>query len=98
MFYQILMRSALRVDGNSKPVHCFVLDHEIAMGLMDFFDARAQIKQISPFALTCMNKAPRKKTKIAMTPAEKQKRYRQRKATQAKMSATSRGVDSPDKT
>ena len=98
MFYQILMRSALRVEGNSKPVHCFVLDHEIAMGLMDFFDAHAQIKQISPFVLTCMNKAPRKKTKIAMTPAEKQKRYRARKATQAKLSATSRGVDSPDKT
>jgi hypothetical protein len=98
MFYQILMRSALRVDGNSKPVHCFVLDHEIAMGLMDFFDAAAQIQQISPFALTCMNKAPLKKTKIAMTPAEKQKRYRERKATQAKLSATSRGVDSLDKT
>ena len=98
MFYQILMRSALRVEGNSKPVHCFVLDHEIAVGLMDFFDADAQIKQISPFALTCMNKSPRKKTKIAMTPAEKQKRYRARKATQAKLSATSRGVDSPDKT
>lgn len=98
MFYQILMRSALRVEGNIKPVHCFVLDFEIAMGLMDFFDAHAQIKQISPFALTCMNKSPRKKTKIAMTPAEKQKRYRERKAAQAKMSATSRGVDSLDKT
>lgn len=98
MFYQILMRSALRVEGNIKPVHCFVLDFEIAMGLMDFFDADAQNKQISPFFLACMNKRPRKKTKIPMTPAEKQKRYRARKATQAKLSATSRGVNSPDKT
>ncbi|WP_439114963.1 DEAD/DEAH box helicase family protein [Hydrogenophaga sp.] len=85
MFYQILMRSALRVESNSKPVHCFVLDYEIAMGLMDYFDAAAQIKQISPFALTCMNKSPRKKSKIAMTPAEKQKRYRERKAKQAQV-------------
>lgn len=98
MFYQILMRSALRVEGNSKPVHCFVLDHEIAMGLMGYFETAAHIKQMSPFGLTCMNKSPRKKTKIPMTPAEKQKRYRARKATQAKLSATSRGVDSPDKT
>lgn len=85
LFYQILMRSALRVEGNSKPVHCFVLDHEIAMGLMNFFDAAAQIKQISPFSFACMNKSPRKKTKIAMTPAEKQKRYRERKAKQAQV-------------
>ncbi len=91
MFYQILMRSALRVEGNSKPVHCFVLDHEIAMGLIDYFETDAHIKQMNPFALTCMNKSPRKKTKTAMTPAEKQKRYRERKATQAKLITTSRG-------
>jgi hypothetical protein len=97
MFYQILMRSALRVDGNSKPVHCFILDYEIVMGLIEFFDLNVVGKMLREFTLACMKKAPRKKTKIAMTPAEKQKRYRERKATQAKMSATSRGVDSPDK-
>ena len=98
MFYQILMRSALRVEGNDKPVHCFVLDREIGMGLMGYFDADACIQQLRPFALTCMAKCPRKKTKIAMTPAEKQKRYRQRKAKQAQLAIASRGVDSPDKT
>lgn len=98
MFYQILMRSALRVQGNDKQVHCFVLDYEIAMGLMDYFDTEACSRQLVPFALTCMAKSPRKKTKTAMTPAEKQKRYRERKAKQAKITATSRGVDSPDKT
>jgi hypothetical protein len=98
LFYQILMRSALRIDSNDKPVHCFVLDVEIAMGLMDYFDSDLFSKNLITFSLTCMNKSPRKKTKIAMTPAEKQKRYRQRKAALAKLSATSRGVDSPDKT
>ena len=96
MFYQILMRSALRVEGNDKPVHCFVLDREIAMGLMGYFETAAHINQMSSFALTCMTKTPRKKTKIAMTSAEKQKRYRQRKANLAKMASASRGVDSPD--
>ena len=98
MFYQILMRSALRVVGNCKPVHCFVLDHEIAMGLMSYFETDAHIKKMITFALTCMTKSPRKKIKIAMTPAEKQKRYRERKLHLAKISARSSGVDSPDKT
>ena len=91
MFYQILMRSALRVEGNSKPVHCFVLDHEIAVGLMDFFDSDLFSKNLITFSLTCMNKAPRKKTKIAMTPAEKQKRYRARKAKQAQVISNIKG-------
>ena len=96
MFYQILMRSALRVEGNSKPVHCFVLDYEIAMGLMNYFDIDAYTNQMVLFSLGCMNKNPRKKTKVAMTPAEKQKRYRERKAMRAKVAAASRSVDSPD--
>ena len=85
MFYQILMRSALRVEDNCKSVHCFVLDYEIAMGLMDYFKSDSYIKQINSFALKCMAKSPRKKSKVAMTPAEKQKRYRERMTKNAKI-------------
>ena len=98
MFYQILMRSALRVEINDKPVHCFSLDHEITMGLMSFFDTSMCALQLRPFALTCTIKRPRNKSKIAMTPAEKQKRYRERKSHLSKIAARSSGVDSPDKT
>lgn len=97
MFYQILMRSALRVEGNSKPVHCFLLDHEIAIGLMSYFDMDTFVKKAIYFSLTCMANPPRKRTKIAMTAAEKQRRYRQRKARNAHVAAASRSVDSPDK-
>lgn len=91
MFYQILMRSALRVVGNDKPVHCFVLDYAIAMGLRAYFDLDALITQLKTFTLNCMAKAPRKKNKIAMTPAQKQKRYRERQAKHAKIADNLKG-------
>lgn len=80
MFYQILMRSALRVEGNQLPVHCFILDTEIAFGLMDYFDSSNQVNAVQFFDLKAFEGQPRKKSKAAMTPAERQKRYRQKKA------------------
>ena len=98
MFYQILMRSALRVEGNAQPVHCFILDYEIAFGLTEYFETDRYMSNFQTFALQCLHKAPRKRTKIAITGAEKQRRYRERKAKLAQVAATSRGVVSPDKT
>jgi hypothetical protein len=79
MFYQILMRSALRVEGNQLPVHCFILDTEIAFGLLDYFDSSNQVNKVQFFDLKAFEGQPRKRSKTAMTPAERQKRYRQRK-------------------
>ena len=85
MFYQILMRSALRVEGNQLPVHCFILDTEIAFGLLDYFDSPNQANPVRFFDLKALQGQPRKKSKIAMTPSERQKRYRQKKARLAQM-------------
>ena len=79
MFYQILMRSALRVEGNQIPVHCFILDTEVALGLLDYFDSSNQANPVRFFDLKALQGQPRKKSKIAMTSAERQKRYRQKK-------------------
>ena len=80
MFYQILMRSALRDEGNQFPVHCFILDTESALGLLDYFDLSNQANAVKFFDLKALQGQTRKKSKTAMTPAERQKRYRQKKA------------------
>lgn len=85
MFYQILMRSALRVEGNKQPVHCFILDTEVALGLCDYFDSSAQVNTVQLFSLKALEPTPRMKSKIAMTPAERQKRYRANKSRLAQM-------------
>lgn len=85
MFYQILMRSALRVEGNTLPVHCFILDTEVARGLSDYFDLDTQGNSLQLFGFKALEPKPRKKSKIAMTPAERQQRYRLNKARLAKL-------------
>jgi hypothetical protein len=85
MFYQILMRSALRNPENKLPVHCFILDTAIAFGLIDYFDSPNQVNTVQFFDVKAFEGQPRKKSKTAMTPAERQKRYRQKKVRLAKM-------------
>lgn len=70
--YQLLMRSAIRDPDNTTPVNLFFLDTEQALGIMDLFVPGTYqvifIKEIQG----------NKKSKIALTNAEKQKLYRDR--------------------
>lgn len=44
-FYQILMRTALRVHGNRARVHCFLMDTKAAIQLSNFFENNTGIEQ-----------------------------------------------------
>lgn len=72
-FYQLIMRTSLRMETSTQPVQVFVLDTDVAIALQDFFDF-----DMTHLKLLVINGAHDAK-KIPMTNAEKQKKYRDKK-------------------
>lgn len=71
IFYQLIMRTALRDPNNSKPVRVFLFDTLVVQCLFDFFDTQLdQLHQVLSFTTN------KKTKKTPMTNAEKQKRLR----------------------
>jgi len=71
MFYQLIMRTALRMKDNTKQCQVFLIDSRVGVSLFDFFDLnKIDLKMIPLF-----NKSKAIK-KLPLTSAEKMKRHR----------------------
>ena len=88
-YYQVLMRSSLRDQNNKQLVNVFLMDSMIYNNIINFFDFKIksginEVTDPSIIELHCFKKKEKKvkikkEKKIAMTNAEKQKVYRDRK-------------------
>jgi hypothetical protein len=79
VFYQIIMRSCLRLPDNTQTAHVFLLDYRTAMGLADLI--RIDVKKMS-FIDVGFTEKPRGRRRSNNSPksrAEIQKAYRLRK-------------------
>lgn len=71
-FYQLLMRTALRDPANTSMVNIFALDSNMILSVMDLFSSKTY--QVS----SNISVKDQRTTRVPLTPAEKQRRYRER--------------------
>jgi hypothetical protein len=82
LFYQCIMRTALRVRGNTKQVHVFCLDNKTAVALLEYFSPSDVVEPELSAEMT---------VHVPMTSAERNKRWRDKqKALRAESEANER--------
>lgn len=80
LFYQVIMRTSLRSrDYSGERINIFVLDQNTGVCLMDYFDEVTEIGEMDITTNVKLKKRGQPIKAIKLTPAEKQKRYRERK-------------------
>lgn len=80
LFYQVIMRTSLRSkDYNNERINIFVLDQHTGVCLMDYFATLSDIGEMDITSNIPLKKRGQPVKAITLTPAEKQKRYRERK-------------------
>lgn len=89
LFYQSIMRTAARVHGNTQVVHVFVLDNKAAIGMMEYFEPQ-DIIDVPLVDIERINKQPGRPSinGVAMTPAERMKRAREKKRAEKTVTKT----------
>lgn len=79
LFYQVVMRTSLRSRNYSgERINIFVLDQHTGVCLLDYFDDITEVGEMDITSNIPLKKRGAPEKAIKLTPAEKQKRYRER--------------------
>ena len=81
-YYQLIMRTALRVRENTKPVNVFLIDRDIHVSLQDFFDVQQQM-ETAHHTIALTQFAAKKPKKVPLTQSERNKRAYEKRKLQA---------------
>ena len=80
LFYQVIMRTSLRSRTyNGERINIFVLDQHTGVCLMEYFDEINEVGEMDITSNIPIKKRGPPEKVLKLTPAEKQKRYRERK-------------------